>query len=115
MILRPPRSTLTDTLFPYTTLFRSHEAGEQDQGPPAASGGLTALFPCVFRARRVSPARFEPHTRALRPLGETSRRSLRCLKSKESYPLGARSWDRMTGPRWTNQIGRGSCRERVCQ
>src|SRR3546814_3436743 len=25
MILRPPRSTLTDTLFPYTTLFRSEE------------------------------------------------------------------------------------------
>src|SRR3546814_16482611 len=24
MILRPPRSTLSDTLFPYTTLFRSH-------------------------------------------------------------------------------------------
>src|SRR3546814_9099460 len=28
MIRRPPRSTLTDTLFPYTTLFRSG-AGEQ--------------------------------------------------------------------------------------
>src|SRR3546814_14238742 len=26
MIRRPPRSTLTDTLFPYTTLFRSYEA-----------------------------------------------------------------------------------------
>src|SRR3546814_16160627 len=26
MILRPPRSTLTDTLFPYTTLFRSPTA-----------------------------------------------------------------------------------------
>src|SRR3546814_7434058 len=25
MILLPPRSTRTDTLFPYTTLFRSHE------------------------------------------------------------------------------------------
>src|SRR3546814_17915782 len=25
MIRRPPRSTLTDTLFPYTTLFRSSE------------------------------------------------------------------------------------------
>src|SRR3546814_15575339 len=25
MILRPPRSTLTDTLFPYTTLFRSSD------------------------------------------------------------------------------------------
>src|SRR3546814_17730826 len=24
MLLRPPRSTITDTLFPYTTLFRSH-------------------------------------------------------------------------------------------
>src|SRR3546814_16947948 len=25
MLRRPPRSTRTDTLFPYTTLFRSHE------------------------------------------------------------------------------------------
>src|SRR3546814_1534508 len=30
MIRRPPRSTRTDTLFPYTTLFRSHR-------PPSAS------------------------------------------------------------------------------
>src|SRR3546814_15763527 len=29
MIRRPPRSTRTDTLFPYTTLFRSHFAIEQ--------------------------------------------------------------------------------------
>src|SRR3546814_6721342 len=28
MIRRPPRSTRTDTLFPYTTLFRSDAAGE---------------------------------------------------------------------------------------
>src|SRR3546814_2601317 len=27
MMRRPPRSTRTDTLFPYTTLFRSHHAG----------------------------------------------------------------------------------------
>src|SRR3546814_12576505 len=27
MILRPPRSNRTDTLFPYTTLFRSSEIG----------------------------------------------------------------------------------------
>src|SRR3546814_7231344 len=32
MIRRPPRSTRTDTLFPYTTLFRSH-------GPRAERGG----------------------------------------------------------------------------
>src|SRR3546814_244539 len=28
MIRRPPRSTLTDTLFPYTTLFRSHAVAD---------------------------------------------------------------------------------------
>src|SRR3546814_4996479 len=32
MILRPPRSTRTDTLFPYTTLFRSPQV---DKDPPA--------------------------------------------------------------------------------
>src|SRR3546814_8249075 len=29
MIRRPPRSTRTDTLFPYTTLFRSHKGNER--------------------------------------------------------------------------------------
>src|SRR3546814_15579908 len=32
MIRRPPRSTRTDTLFPYTTLFRSHAAAEIAEG-----------------------------------------------------------------------------------
>src|SRR3546814_4763932 len=32
MILRPPRSTRTDTLFPYTTLFRSGLTGRTVQG-----------------------------------------------------------------------------------
>src|SRR3546814_3975470 len=31
MIRRPPRSTRTDTLFPYTTLFRSHRLAERAQ------------------------------------------------------------------------------------
>src|SRR3546814_2512484 len=31
MIRRPPRSTRTDTLFPYTTLFRSAEVGGLDR------------------------------------------------------------------------------------
>src|SRR3546814_6890304 len=40
MILRPPRSTRTDTLFPYTTLFRSPqiEAGQQHHQRPARRG-----------------------------------------------------------------------------
>src|SRR3546814_15653677 len=32
MIRRPPRSTRTDTLFPYTTLFRSMERIEEARG-----------------------------------------------------------------------------------
>src|SRR3546814_3682907 len=31
MIRRPPRSTRTDTLFPYTTLFRSRGAGSESE------------------------------------------------------------------------------------
>src|SRR3546814_8366255 len=46
MIRRPPRSTRTDTLFPYTTLFRSreakqpdeHEGGAGDEGEDAGIG-----------------------------------------------------------------------------
>src|SRR3546814_1186709 len=33
MIRRPPRSTRTDTLFPYSTLFRSAFLGQQDIRP----------------------------------------------------------------------------------
>src|SRR3546814_13888556 len=34
MIRRPPRSTRTDTLFPYTTLFRSDEEHEGEHVAP---------------------------------------------------------------------------------
>src|SRR3546814_9316091 len=37
MLRRPPRSTRTDTLFPYTTLFRS-EAGQDDRHQQPAAG-----------------------------------------------------------------------------
>src|SRR3546814_17826079 len=47
MIRRPPRSTRTDTLFPYTTLFRSHDRTDRDRrcvispvGDPAAHRGF---------------------------------------------------------------------------
>src|SRR3546814_18083546 len=43
MIRRPPRSTRTDTLFPYTTLFRSRSRSRGD-GASTGSG-------CVLRVR----------------------------------------------------------------
>src|SRR3546814_14064321 len=40
MIRRPPRSTRTDTLFPYTTLFRSSGDGSGVELALALGGGL---------------------------------------------------------------------------
>src|SRR3546814_6686603 len=39
MIRRPPRSTRTDTLFPYTTLFRSDELVEVGEAPSEPASG----------------------------------------------------------------------------
>src|SRR3546814_13953939 len=43
MIRRPPISTRTDTLFPYTTLFRSHEAFTLEQHAEQVVGRDPAL------------------------------------------------------------------------
>src|SRR3546814_2408828 len=45
MIRRPPRSTRTDTLFPYTTLFRSRPC-VSGQGRRGAKSGPRAPYPC---------------------------------------------------------------------
>src|SRR3546814_10765650 len=62
MIPRPPRSTLTDTLFPYTTLFRSQPAEHEFQPalrfPVARQPPRPACQPCVFsRFFHVGPDR----------------------------------------------------------
>src|SRR3546814_9616882 len=45
MIRRPPRSTRTDTLFPYTTLFRSVDGPAEQIEPWLAKLGLEAETP----------------------------------------------------------------------
>src|SRR3546814_7616998 len=45
MIRRPPRSTRTDTLFPYTTLFRSPSLSVEDQCVQQAVQVLSRLCP----------------------------------------------------------------------
>src|SRR3546814_20407984 len=61
MFRRPPRSTRTDTLFPYTTLFRSNGSGLSRIDPrPAADRGDAATgrnaFPSDAR-QRIEAAR----------------------------------------------------------
>src|SRR3546814_6958866 len=57
MIRRPPRSTRTDTLFPYTTLFRSVR-----RWPLSADGGCAACDRNARQAQRPPlPARRRRH------------------------------------------------------
>src|SRR3546814_6004219 len=51
MIRRPPRSTRTDTLFPYTTLFRSHLRQPKRPG----DGDLAGLGEGHYGRQVVSP------------------------------------------------------------
>src|SRR3546814_7292019 len=52
MIRRPPRSTRTDTLFPYTTLFRSGSVGRHHEGGRLQVAALDAGADVAHRARR---------------------------------------------------------------
>src|SRR3546814_3605907 len=104
MIRRPPRSTRTDTLFPYTTLFRAetvwcqHHCGifRSDDGgrnfvqihnaSPSAFGFAVAAHPDDPRTAWFVPAvkdRSEVHTSELQPLLRTSY-AVFCLKQKHS-------------------------------
>src|SRR3546814_15517746 len=67
MIRRPPRSTRTDTLFPYTTLFRSDEGSEQGVGEPADLGDQVLG---VLGEQQGGAARPPPPVVALEVLGE---------------------------------------------
>src|SRR3546814_5569811 len=81
MIRRPPRSTRTDTLFPYTTLFRSDPAGRGVRPPPhlhrprSRSGGKLGRTPPFVRS--------EEHTSELQSLMRISY-AVFCLKKKKN-------------------------------
>src|SRR3546814_20587720 len=59
MIRRPPRSTRTDTLFPYTTLFRSIalvKASGNSSGSILSHGGTPSKGPVHLASSGLSPA-----------------------------------------------------------
>src|SRR3546814_3425725 len=62
MIRRPPRSTRTDTLFPYTTLFRS--PATQRQYPMGGRVGERAGAACAARRIPNNPPGLAFHDRA---------------------------------------------------
>src|SRR3546814_1967908 len=80
MIRRTPKSTRTDTLFPYTTLFRS--MARLGEGPHHAHLGRGARVGRIDDAERRRPAldqRSEEHTSELQSLLRTSYAGF-CLK-----------------------------------
>src|SRR3546814_6558834 len=90
MIRRPPRSTRTDTLFPYTTLFRSllapHPVDKQDVARAVRRVGCgreqNGLIGIGVTARAgVRQERSEEHTSELQSLMRISY-AVFCLKKK---------------------------------
>src|SRR3546814_17557086 len=53
MLLRPPRSTLTDTLFPYTPLFRSGDLLASNRRRPVVIAPTQALATSNAFDRRI--------------------------------------------------------------
>src|SRR3546814_2348796 len=106
MIRRPPRSTRTDTLFPYTTLFRSqsllgplhaavlpHDVAEflvvaVDRA--GAVGGQEVVDPLLDLALGLDDGRSEEHTSELQSLMRISY-AVFCLKKKK--PTGRASYN----------------------
>src|SRR3546814_8681486 len=101
MIRRPPRSTRTDTLVPYTTLFRSHHMNDKSS-KAAAAEKVKALAAALSQIEKqfgkgsimrygdnevehdiqvVSTGRSEEHTSELQSLMRISY-AVFCLKKK---------------------------------
>src|SRR3546814_13752052 len=116
MIRRPPRSTRTDTLFPYTTLFRSKNAGLNS----------------AFTVRKISHGYgvervFQAHSAAIDSV-EVKRRGevragklyyLRGLEGKkarikEDIHGTAKARAAAKAAAAAAESGRASCRDRVC-
>src|SRR3546814_2715426 len=98
MIRRPPRSTRTDTLFPYTTLFRSRmvktisrmrpgqrSASQPAVNPPTPLPRPISIVPktsCSDRPPLAATMRSEEHTSELQSLMRISY-AVFCLKKKQ--------------------------------
>src|SRR3546814_17197351 len=101
---RPPRSTRTHTLIPHTTLFRSKDPNAI--GPAMAVALRTTFYGAVLAYMVLTPV-----------AAKVDRNAADERQIQQIYTIAASSIARQEHPRQleTLQIGRASCRERVCQ
>src|SRR3546814_7785906 len=91
MIRRPPRSTRTDTLLPYTTLFRSSTSGagyDTVDLEACSAAGILVVNQSGGNAQSVAEHRSEEHTSERQSLMRSSYADF-CLKKQivSHYPL----------------------------
>src|SRR3546814_13675112 len=103
MIRRPPRSTRTDTLFPYTTLFRSIITGV---------GGESGHGESPYRLRSTAGERPRKHARALAETPSPIKYKLFFISLPRHRPSSHGPCE--STAQTCAEIGRASCRERVC-
>src|SRR3546814_11896408 len=113
---RPPISTRTDTLFPYTTLFRS-DRGSRRARLGTGTRKVGAAGRCAVAGADPKQPLLAPDPSAALPrvgVARAGRRGSRPDRTLVGPPTGvaAVAPARLPG---TQEIGRASCRERVCQ
>src|SRR3546814_17701792 len=111
MIRRPPRSTRTDTLFPYTTLFRSG-VGAPGIGDPHLVDAQVLASQLRGHLRLEAEAVLLQVQRLDHLTAEGLVAGLHVREVEVGEGVGQRSEQAVSE---VVQIGRATCRERVCQ
>src|SRR3546814_19155133 len=121
MILRPPRSTRTDTLFPYTTLFRAdidrmfvslvppdYDLTEAALAAPVEGWAEMSAITCTGSGSvlAIGDAMLPEHGLGIANGYDDSYHLTPARVVRQMVALGYRG---------DVEIGRASCRERVCQ
>src|SRR3546814_12483179 len=118
MIRRPPRSTRTDTLFPYTTLFRSATAAQLADVRLQLAEGPAAQARTLRRLGNAAKLVADKGVAAIVPLGrpqiDADVELVAALAQPPELPQRVRGLARRVADAF-GQIGRASSRERVCR
>src|SRR3546814_17830193 len=123
MIRLPPRSTRTDTLFPYTTLFRSWAVARRLEGAVPVAGihvGRADLDAVLAGVADKPGRRVEAHRPAVQQRGGEDRGIVMLHPGRPVAQQGGarrmalrkpRAWKRVVeGQRWTCRSDSGGCR-----